>query len=376
LLIGGAMVFACSHREPSGSQTTNTSTSSLGGMGGTTGIGGSTVSAGGVGGATTGQVSSTANGGTAGGPGEFVEPQWLSETGLYESDMVTLAEGVLPFQPQFALWSDTAAKQRWIKLPPDEQIDTSDMDYWVYPVGTKLFKEFVRDGIRVETRLLQKKPDGSWFMRAFQWNEAQTDAEAKRDGWLDASNTQHDIPSENQCINCHEKVEDVALGFSAVQLSHDAAGVTLDQLIAEGRLSDPPEAPIELPGNEVERAALGYLHANCGNCHNPRSFVSSMVNMQLWLSTSALGSVAETPTVKTSVNVRAVAPFYFGAGGEGGQASLDTRIVPGDAENSIMYQRMRTRVTGSAMPPVGTELVDEEGSATVKAWIDAMSPDG
>ena len=93
--------------------------------------------------------------------------------------MTTLAEGVLPFEPQYALWSDSAAKKRWVKLPPGSQIDTSEMDYWVYPVGTKLFKEFTRDDVRVETRLLEKVGEGDWFMRAFQWNEAQTDAEAR-----------------------------------------------------------------------------------------------------------------------------------------------------------------------------------------------------
>ena len=45
-------------------------------------------------------------------------PERLSETGLYTdiaSDRV--ADGVLAYQPAFALWSDGADKRRWISLP-------------------------------------------------------------------------------------------------------------------------------------------------------------------------------------------------------------------------------------------------------------------
>lgn len=301
-------------------------------------------------------------------------PMLLSDTGLYADDMSTLAEGVLPFEPEYALWSDTAAKQRWIKLPAGSQIDTSEMDYWVYPVGTKLFKEFVRDGVRIETRLLQKIDEGEWFMRAFQWNEAQTDAEARPDGVFDASGTEHDIPSENQCINCHDKMPDIALGFTALQLSHDRDGATLQQLIDEDRVSDPPAAPFTIPGTDSERAALGYLHANCGNCHQPRSFVANMVDMYLWLPTDALTDIANTPTVLTSVGQRAAQTYFPGGDGAGGEASFDTRIVAGDPDSSIMYLRMTTRETGLAMPPVGSEMIDEDGAEIVRQWISELSP--
>src|SRR5690606_3710289 len=121
-----------------------------------------------------------------------------------------------------------------------------------------------------------------------------------------------DIPSENQCINCHDKMPDIALGFTALQLSHDGEGVTLQKLSDEGRLSHPPAEPFSIPGTEVERAALGYLHANCGNCHQPRSFVANMVDMYLWLPTASLGDVASTPTVLTAVGKRAAQKYFPG----------------------------------------------------------------
>ena len=46
-----------------------------------------------------------------------------------------------------------------LDVPEGEQIDTSDMNEWRFPAGTKLFKE-LRDGVRVETRLMLKTGAG------------------------------------------------------------------------------------------------------------------------------------------------------------------------------------------------------------------------
>src|SRR5262249_55508478 len=82
-------------------------------------------------------------------------PRFLSETGLFADVKTgTLGKGVRAFQPKYVLWSDGATKRRWLYLPDGGTIDTSDMDYWTYPVGTTAWKEFTRDGVRVETRML------------------------------------------------------------------------------------------------------------------------------------------------------------------------------------------------------------------------------
>ncbi len=78
-------------------------------------------------------------------------PGWLSQTGLYadiDGDVVT--EAAIGFEPQFPLWTDGAKKRRWLLLPEGAQVDTSDPNAWVFPVGTQLFKEFTRDSIRLE----------------------------------------------------------------------------------------------------------------------------------------------------------------------------------------------------------------------------------
>jgi hypothetical protein len=82
-------------------------------------------------------------------------PARLSETGLYAASG-ELAEGVRAFRPRFELWSDGASKRRWVWLPPGAQIDTSDPGDWRSPQGAKFWEEFTRDGVRIETRLIEK----------------------------------------------------------------------------------------------------------------------------------------------------------------------------------------------------------------------------
>ena len=61
-------------------------------------------------------------------PGSAQEPpQRLSETGLFLADG-TIDPRNRPFVPQYPLWSDGAAKSRWIHLPEGAKIDVSDID--------------------------------------------------------------------------------------------------------------------------------------------------------------------------------------------------------------------------------------------------------
>lgn len=73
--------------------------------------------------------------------GRATWPERLSETGLYaDESLSTLGDGVVPYRPRFELWSDGASKRRWIRLPPGAVVDTTDMDDWGFPSGTKLWK--------------------------------------------------------------------------------------------------------------------------------------------------------------------------------------------------------------------------------------------
>ncbi len=185
-------------------------------------------------------------------------PALLSQTGLYENIAIDLTRSdVMAFQPHFALWSDAAVKRRWLRLPADAQIDTSDMDAWVFPVGTKAWKEFRSNGFPVETRMLHKVAKDRWVMLAYRWRADRSDADALPGGEADALGTKHDIPDQMLCARCHES-QDVLLGVSALQLSHDLPGQNLTSLTASGRPSKPPPGPFKIPGGTLAENALGY----------------------------------------------------------------------------------------------------------------------
>ncbi len=296
----------------------------------------------------------------------------LSATGLFE-DMGTerLAPGVVAYQPRYELWSDGAQKRRWLYLPPGTRIDTSNMDHWVFPQGTKVWKEFVRDGVRVETRLLHKRgaDPGSWFMLAYAWNADESEALALPDGASNVSGTAHDVPSQTECATCHDNVPDRLLGVGAIQLSHAEPGASLRTLAADGRLTTaPPASGYTLPGSETARGALGYLHANCGSCHNPTGSVYSRVCLDLWLSTSALSSVRATPAYTSSYAVR--------VSSQSAPSGVDCRLSGHDLANSALYTRMSTRGHETQMPPLASERVDDAGLALLGAWIAELAAAG
>ena len=206
---------------------------------------------------------------------DFGGPLRLSETGLYSDFSArTLSSDVIRYTPRYPLWSDGAEKERFLLLPTGTQIDTSDMDNWVFPDGTKLWKEFSRDGKVIETRLLQKLHDGKdgWFEVAYLWNETHSEAIAVPDGQENALGTSHNVPSQEDCGKCHGNVRDVIIGVSAIQLSAADGRGALSDLSRRGLLSQPPAGEFEVPGHGIVQDALGYMHGNCGHCHNNRSF--------------------------------------------------------------------------------------------------------
>jgi uncharacterized membrane protein len=292
-------------------------------------------------------------------------PEKLSQTGLFSGGRAAdgderLAAGVRQFEPRFELWSDGAKKRRFISLPEGERIDTSDPDNWVFPVGTQLWKEFTVDGRRVETRLLRKLGSGSedWATQAYVWQADGADALATPGGADNVLGTAHDVPAAGACWACHGGRKSFVLGFSALQLGYTAqlGMLDLEDLQRERLVTQPPAATqISLPGDTTAQAALGYVHANCGHCHNqdrPAAAGSRCYDpdngLDFWLRTGQLGSVAETPT------------FRSGRG---------EAFEPGAPGDSRMVELMSQRGFLKQMPPLGTELVDDRNLAHVRAWI-------
>lgn len=292
----------------------------------------------------------------------FDGPDKLSQTGLYaEITTRTLAPGVMPFSVRFPLWSDGADKQRWLLLPEGTQIDTSAMDLWKFPIGTKAWKEFSLAGQTLETRLLEKRADG-WLMVSYLWNDEGTDANVRPLGAKDVLGTGHDVPSQEDCTQCHGGAGDVLVGVSAIQLSTEGGTGFITELSLAGKLSNPPAAEFPVPGDGIVEQTIGYLHGNCGQCHNDQHFLASTRQLRLKLTVDAL-------TPETT-------PLYTTAPGALTDHVIDGTtivVVPGKPLESQLFVRMNRRDL-LAMPPLGSEIVDDPAVAAVEQWITSLSP--
>jgi mono/diheme cytochrome c family protein len=307
-------------------------------------------------------------------PGPYPRPdyQLLAETGLFQDPAtLTVTPDAVTFEPTYRLWSDGAAKRRWVRIPRGARIDSADMDHWVFPIGTKFWKEFSVDGTLLETRLVERYGEGpdDYWMGSFVWNPEQTEATLAPDGQVDVNGSTHDAPSQEQCGACHRGDVGRVLGLSALQMSRAAGGPqlgpTIADLTARGMLTVPPpveSAPYAVPGDPVAVAALGYLHANCGHCHNENGTAWPDTQMVLRLGTGDRD--VETSAVYQSIVGH---PLQYWRGG-----AITSRVVAGAPDASAIVARMSVRGTDDQMPPLATEQIDPAGVEAVRTWIQSL----
>ena len=257
------------------------------------------------------------------------------------------------------------------------------MNNWVFPIGTKFWKEFTF-GKRVETRMLAKTSEGSWEYATYAWNDELSDAflvseKGSRNHVEIAPGIRHDIPGVNDCKACHEgQGRDVALGFNALQLSPDRDSlaphaepttrdmIDLNTLIEQDLLDHlPPGFSMKPPRINAEspraRAALGYLWANCGGCHNASDPLASVgMYLKLAISSETACDSTELATVvghKSKYQIPGLAP------------DQTFRVCPGDPSRSSVVFRMQSRNPFQQMPPLGTKLVDTQALELIIRWI-------
>ncbi len=300
-------------------------------------------------------------------------PPRLSQTGFDPRP----GSGLLAYSPRYPLWSDGAAKSRWLRLPPGGRIDDRDPGDWKFPVGTRFWKEFRFNGRKVETRLLWRATAGRWVFASYRWRENQQEADLVPPGGLDGAadlggGLSHRIPSRADCEDCHVNRASPVLGFTALQLSPDrdplaphAEPALADLRALEDRkLLDPPRPELLEHPPRIQaptprgRAALGYLAANCGQCHTPEAPIRGVA-----LILAHRDGADPEPGWATTV----ARPSHFRLPGrEEGGSML---VSPGHPEDSTLVYRMESRHPAAQMPPLGTVLPDQVALALIRAWI-------
>ena len=146
--------------------------------------------------------------------------------------------------------------------------------------------------------------------------------------------------------------------------SKRAEHVDIADLVRRGLLRAPGTAAGEAgavlrAASPTARAALGYLHANCGHCHNAAGPLS---DIGLLLAQTSAADSAETPILHSALGQRA----------DSNVNGLDIRIVAGRPESSQLLARMKSRNPNHQMPPLGTHVADLEAVALVEKWIEQL----
>lgn len=305
-------------------------------------------------------------------------PALLSQTGAF-SDLTNLtpAAGIYAYDVNLPFWSDHAVKRRWFSIPNVSDKMTFSADgFWNFPAGQVWIKHFdieMQRGVpastrRLETRFLVKTSTGAYGL-SYRWREDGTDADLVSSAGFEeplsievsgsATNQVWSYPSRSQCFSCHQPENNYALSFHTRQMNRDGelGNDQIDQLHCAGFLNSTPEesrslrAHPSLNDTTVSREARvrAYLDVNCAMCH--RSDTSS---------TPALFDArAPTPTDLTGLINGSLADDL-------GDSS-NRVVVPGDSGHSVLLSRLNG--TASRMPPLASNVLDQEAITLINDWI-------
>jgi uncharacterized repeat protein (TIGR03806 family) len=300
-------------------------------------------------------------------------PLHLVDSGCVDpSDPTKPAPGLIPFEVNAPLWSDGAAKTRWLALPDGARIGVGADGDFALPPGSVTVKSFALGGKLVETRLFVRHGDGTFGGYSYEWSDDQTDAlllpGAKQ---RQVGGQTWSYPSRAQCLQCHTAAAGFSLGLELGQLNRDAfypsTSRTANQLATlahVGLLDAPLPQPGALPRIErdtTDHAVRGWLHANCSGCHRPGGPTGAALDLRYATSLAGMGACEAEPML-----------------GDLGVAGAKL-LLPGDPARSVLSLRARLVGPGQ-MPPLARALVDANGTAALDAWIRSFpscaGPDG
>lgn len=308
-------------------------------------------------------------------------PGTLSETGLFSSVKDHQpAPGLIPYDVNVPLWSDGAAKERFLALPRNSSVVFNEKNQWEFPVGTVIVKTFFlqtdttnsEKRRRLETRLWLQSPRG-WEGYTYLWNDEQTEATLLAD-WpfkkeYEIKTPEGSVkqewyfPSRSDCQACHTHNAGFVLGWNTRQLNRlETSGKDKENQIEKFKRLKlftqptlPPTAELEAyPDWEDQNAPLAkraraYLDVNCALCHSPGGFGT------------AGGSKADLNFHKAFETAFAAPP----------KSSPDAKrwIAPGQPQHSQLFQRMKSRHPKDQMPPLATQQPDHVALDVIRNWI-------
>lgn len=410
LIVAAGALAGCSDDPGAGPQGSSGSSSLGGSNAGTASVpGGAGSGLGGGGNPTAGSAGATAGGGGGalagmgggGGTGgasasacaisatDAEQPTLLSETGCVNmADPTKPAAGLLPYAVRSPLWSDAAAKERFMRIPEGGKIHVLDCalepdacmppglggngeddGHFQMPVGTVLVKNFSIEGKHIETRLLMRRSTSNltgWKGFSYEWNDAQTEAtllpddSTGKDKPVGAAQQVWHYPSRSQCNECHTRYSGRSLGPSTQQLNADFAYAegTMNQIEKLKQLGLFDVAPKMIAGYPdpfgtdatLDERARSYLQTNCAMCHRPGG-AATTVDMRY---TTAFADMKLCDKVERDMGT---VPDY--------------RLVPGKPAESTLSFRMHT-LEVTRMPKIGSKVVDTDGTKLIDDWIRAV----
>jgi uncharacterized repeat protein (TIGR03806 family) len=295
-------------------------------------------------------------------------PEKLSLTGCVDvTDATKSAEGLIPYDVQVPFYADMLQKDRFIAVPDNTELQSHDDGTLNFPAGTVTMKTFYDGTKRIETRLLMKDLNNQWSGYSYLWNSEQTDATLLQAGYNVTlqNGTQWNIPSRNECMQCHTAQRGYTLAVEALQINqpftYPQTDITANQwhtwksigLIADSAPTASELDVLPLLNDDsisLETRAKAYLHVNCAHCHMPGGAGQGLADMRYNTPFKEMSLCDTVPT-------------------EGDLGISGARLIsPGNPENSILLQRMK--LPGAPhMPPLGNSTIDEEGTSLIQAWI-------
>ena len=325
-------------------------------------------------------------------------PPTLAAAGLFDDwRALKPKEEFVGYDVNVPLWSDGAAKRRWIAVPAGQPVELLSEGKFRYPAGTIFVKHFelATDERQpgklrpLETRVLVVDERHEVYGLTYRWSadgkrtRPVSRSEQETIEIIQADGTKRQqvwhYPGRFDCLMCHNDSAGYVLGFVPKQLAGKGSGVRVQgsevrgqdsvagdqiaELIARGvvRRCDPPGeampiAPLVSLDDHtaplVERVR-SYLDVNCSMCHNPgRRFAAFDTRVERLLPEQG---IVEGHSYHHS------------------DLGKDVRIVkPGDLTHSMLYRRLTSPEPHLRMPPLGSTVVDGQAASLVAEWITAL----